>query len=79
MSVMPSAAFAHTNATSQSSVDIALSSNLKGVVIDKNKTPIDFVNVVLLKADSTYLAGTVICITNQNIRSEGIVRYHIQG
>ena len=59
MTVMSSAAFAHTNATSQSRVDIAISPNLKGVVVDENKTPIDFVNVVLLKVDSTYLAGTV--------------------
>ncbi|MDE6860766.1 MAG: TonB-dependent receptor [Duncaniella sp.] len=32
---------------------------MKGVVVDESKTPIDFVNVVLLKADTTYLAGTV--------------------
>lgn len=54
-----SAAFTHTNATNQPGVDTALSPNLKGVVVDDNKAPIDFVNVVLLKADSTYLAGTV--------------------
>ncbi len=59
MAVMPFAAFAHTNVTRQSVVNIASSPNLKGVVVDENKTPIDFVNVVLLKADSTYLAGTV--------------------
>lgn len=57
--VGPLAAFTHTNATNQPGVDTVLSSNLKGVVVDENKTPIDFVNVVLLKADSTYLAGTV--------------------
>ena len=57
--VGPLAAFTHTNATNQPGVDTVLSSNLKGVVVDDNKTPIDFVNVVLLKADSTYLAGTV--------------------
>ena len=54
-----SAAFTPTNATNQPGVDTALSPNLKGVVVDDNKAPIDFVNVVLLKADSTYLAGTV--------------------
>lgn len=54
-----SAAFTHANATNQPGVDTVLSPNLKGVVVDDNKAPIDFVNVVLLKADSTYLAGTV--------------------
>lgn len=38
---------------------IAGAQKLKGVVVDENKTPIGFANVVLLKADSTYLAGTV--------------------
>ena len=59
IAVMPLVAYAHASATRQSSVDIALSHNLKGVVVDENKTPIGFANVVLLKADSTYIAGTV--------------------
>lgn len=42
---------------------IAGAQELKGVVVDENKVPIDFANVVLLKADSTYLAGT---ITDEN-------------
>lgn len=33
--------------------------NITGKVVDENKSPLDFVNVVVLKADSTYLAGTV--------------------
>ena len=33
--------------------------NIIGKVVDENNSPLDFVNVVLLKADSTYIAGTV--------------------
>ncbi|MDE5924845.1 MAG: carboxypeptidase-like regulatory domain-containing protein, partial [Muribaculaceae bacterium] len=59
MAVVPSAAFAQSIATNQSRVEIALQKNLKGMVVDETNAPIDFANVVLLKADSTYLAGTV--------------------
>lgn len=59
IAVMPLVAYAHASTTRQSGVDIALPHNLKGVVVDENKTPIGFANVVLLKADSTYIAGTV--------------------
>lgn len=42
-----------------SAQEIARVQELKGVVVDENKAPISFANVVLLKADTTYLAGTV--------------------
>ncbi len=37
----------------------AIAHNITGKVVDENNSPIDFVNVVLLNADSTYIAGTV--------------------
>ena len=33
--------------------------SITGKVVDENNSPLDFVNVVLLNADSTYIAGTV--------------------
>ena len=36
-----------------------IAQSITGKVVDENNSPIDFVNVVLLKADSTYIAGTV--------------------
>ncbi len=33
--------------------------SITGKVVDENNSPLDFVNVVLLKADSIYIAGTV--------------------
>lgn len=42
-----------------SAQEIAGVQELKGFVVDENKAPISFANVVVLKADSTYLAGTV--------------------
>ena len=36
-----------------------IAQNITGKVVDENNSPLDFVNVVLLKADSTYIAGTV--------------------
>ncbi|MDE6574700.1 MAG: carboxypeptidase-like regulatory domain-containing protein, partial [Muribaculaceae bacterium] len=59
IALLPFTAFAHTTVSGPSGVDISLSTNLKGVVVDENRAPIDYVNVVLLKADSTYLAGTI--------------------
>ena len=32
--------------------------NITGKVVDENNSPLDFVNVVLLNADSTYIAAT---------------------
>lgn len=65
MVAVPSTAFAQTDIKNQSDATpvIAGVQELKGVVVDENKAPIGFANVVLLKADSTYLAGTV---TDQN-------------
>ena len=37
----------------------AMAQSITGKVTDENNTPLDFVNVVLLKADSTYITGTV--------------------
>ncbi len=37
----------------------ALAQNITGKVVNESNAPLDFVNVVLLKADSTYIAGTV--------------------
>lgn len=37
----------------------AMAQSITGKVVDENNSPLDFVNVVLLKADSTYIAGTV--------------------
>lgn len=36
-----------------------MAQNIIGKIVDENKSPLDFVNVVLLKADSTYITGTV--------------------
>ena len=36
-----------------------MAQSITGKVVDENNSPLDFVNVVLLKADSTYIAGTV--------------------
>ena len=65
MVAVPFVAFAQTDIKNQSGVTPVITGiqELKGVVVDENKAPIDFANVVLLKADSTYLAGTV---TDQN-------------
>lgn len=65
MAAVPFTAFAQTDIKNQSDATpvIAGVQELKGVVVDENKAPIGFANVVLLKADSTYLAGTV---TDQN-------------
>ena len=65
MAAVPFVAFAQTDIKNQSGATpvIAGVQELKGVVVDENKAPIGFANVVLLKADSTYLAGTV---TDQN-------------
>ena len=61
MVAVPFIALAHADITGQSGVApvIAGVQELKGVVVDENKAPISFANVVLLKADTTYLAGTV--------------------
>ncbi len=79
IAVMPLVAYAHASTTRQSGVDIALPHNLKGVVVDENKTPIGFANVVLLKADSTYIAGTVtdengFFVFNENWNSSKFVK-----
>ena len=36
-----------------------MAQNITGKIVDENNSPLDFVNVVLLKADSTYITGTV--------------------
>ena len=36
-----------------------MAQSITGKIVDENNSPLDFVNVVLLKADSTYIAGTV--------------------
>lgn len=36
-----------------------MAQSITGKVVDENNSPLDFVNVVLLKADSTYISGTV--------------------
>lgn len=36
-----------------------MAQSITGKVVDETNSPLDFVNVVLLKADSTYIAGTV--------------------
>lgn len=61
MIAVPFIALAHADITRQSDVApvIAGVQELKGIVVDENKAPISFANVVVLKADSTYLAGTV--------------------
>ena len=79
IALMPLVAYAHASTTRQSGVDIALSHNLKGVVVDENRTPIGFANVVLLKADSTYIAGTVtdengFFVFNENWNSSKFVK-----
>ena len=37
----------------------AFGREITGKVVDENNAPLDFVNVVMLKSDSTYIAGTV--------------------
>lgn len=41
----------------------SVAQTITGKVMDENNSPLDYVNVVLLKADSTYMSGTV---TDQN-------------
>ncbi|MDE6551974.1 MAG: TonB-dependent receptor [Muribaculaceae bacterium] len=41
----------------------SVAQTITGKVMDENNSPMDYVNVVLLKADSTYITGTV---TDQN-------------
>lgn len=36
-----------------------MAQNITGKIVDENHSPLDFVNVVFLSADSTYIAGTV--------------------
>ena len=36
-----------------------MAQSITGKVVDENNSPLDYVNVVLLKADSTYVSGTV--------------------
>ena len=40
-------------------VSTVYGSTITGKVVDENNSPLGFVNVVLLKADSTYIAGTI--------------------
>ena len=37
----------------------AMAQSITGKVMDENNSPLSFVNVVLLNADSTYMTGTV--------------------
>ena len=37
----------------------AAKAQVKGIVYDENQKPIEFANVILMDADSTYMAGTV--------------------
>lgn len=37
----------------------AMAQNVTGRVVDENNSPLNFVNVILLKADSSFIAGTV--------------------
>ena len=37
----------------------AMAQSITGKVMDENNSPLGFVNVVLLRADSTYITGTV--------------------
>ncbi|MDE5811457.1 MAG: carboxypeptidase-like regulatory domain-containing protein, partial [Muribaculaceae bacterium] len=61
MTAMPLTALANTNITNDSdaALGIAKIKELKGLIVDENKAPIDFANVVVLNSDSTYIAGTV--------------------
>ena len=36
-----------------------MAQSITGKVVGENNSPLDYVNVVLLKADSTYVSGTV--------------------
>ena len=37
----------------------AMAQNVTGRVVDENNSPLSFVNVILLKVDSSFIAGTV--------------------
>lgn len=61
MIAMPFTVLANTYITSNSGATPVMAEvkGLKGIVVDDNKAPIGFANVIVLKADSTYLTGTV--------------------
>ena len=61
MIAMPFTALANTNVTNNTDAKpvIAAVKEFKGVVVDENKAPIEFANVIVLNADSTYIAGAV--------------------
>ena len=40
-------------------VPFTVKAQIKGVVCDENQTPVEFANVILMGADSVYIAGTV--------------------
>ncbi|WP_303916287.1 carboxypeptidase-like regulatory domain-containing protein [Bacteroides mediterraneensis] len=42
---------------------LALSQNITGRLVDEQNQPVPYANVILQKADSTYLSGTVTDLT----------------
>lgn len=48
----------------------AIAQNITGRVVDENNNSLDYVNVVLMKADSTFVTGT---ITDEN----GEFQFHV--
>lgn len=40
-------------------VPFTVKAQIKGVVCDENQNPVEYANVILMGADSVYIAGTV--------------------
>ena len=81
MIAMPFTALANTNVTNNTDAKPVISAvkEFKGVVVDENKAPIEFANVIVLNADSTYIAGAVtdengVFVFNEIGESPGVVK-----
>ena len=81
MIAMPFTALANTNVTNNTDAKPAISAvkEFKGVVVDENKAPIEFANVIVLNADSTYIAGAVtdengVFVFNDIGESPGVIK-----
>ena len=81
MIAMPFTALANTNVTNNTDAKPVISAvkEFKGVVVDENKAPIEFANVIVLNADSIYIAGAVtdengVFVFNEIGESPGVVK-----
>ena len=81
MIAMPFTALANTNVTNNTDAKPVISAvkEFKGVVVDENKAPIEFANVIVLNADSIYIAGAVtdengVFVFNEIGESPGVIK-----